>query len=221
MVEVNGAKQPTIPPNIFDTSARSRGNSSTDSEPPTPGTEHGDTFTPDSSPEMEKERVFRPYAIEEPDDEPTPDMQPLKLPCLPDNLERWQRDLVDYVDDERDVRPRNTLDGSYSGQTRGQKRKPGNAASAGYPNAFQVPHSKQSSRHCDSLLSVPGPGASPKRRRRRSKLPGDTCRPSQMSSMYDFRDPRPEDSSDSEMRSSDESAESSPEYAATDDMELD
>lgn len=184
----------------------------------TPDTEHED-IPPTAPPNMEEEIVFRPYAIEEPEDEAIADMQPPELACLPDNLERWQRDLVGYIDDMGNIHSSFPLERSHHGSLRGQKRKTGNAAST---SGYRAAHSQlKHPRSGDQFLSAQNPGLSPKRRRRRSKLPGDTTQPSQLASLYDFRDPRADESSGSEMRSSDESADSSPENAVTDDMDID
>ena len=69
-------------------------------------------------------RVIKPYDIEEPDDELEISVPRVDLLCLPDRLERWQRDLTDYLND-LDYQP-----GGFNSNTiplvrkRGQKRKP-------------------------------------------------------------------------------------------------
>ncbi|KAJ5220343.1 hypothetical protein N7468_009547 [Penicillium chermesinum] len=199
---------------LSETSSSSSGDHSNGSEPSTPATEQ-ESIASSLPPDMEEERLFRPYAIEEPEDpEDPPPVGPLLLPCLPDNFERWQRDLVDDMDDMGNVCTRSGLDILYVGHARGQKRKPGSASNVIHP-CSSFPHVKQS-RSGDQLLSASQFGLSPKRRRRRSRLQGDTIQPS----LYDFRETL-EESSGSEMRSSDESAESSPESALTDDMDID
>ncbi|CAI7628966.1 unnamed protein product [Penicillium viridicatum] len=68
-------------------------------------------------------RVIKPYDIEEPDDELETSVPRVDLLCLPDRLERWQRDLTDYLND-LDYQP-----GGFNSNTiplvrkRGQKRK--------------------------------------------------------------------------------------------------
>ncbi|KAJ5780556.1 hypothetical protein N7457_005716 [Penicillium paradoxum] len=75
-------------------------------------------------------RVIKPYAIEEPDDEPECIMPWPDVPCLPDPFERWQRDLVDYMNDLNYQPDGHNPNGIPAVRKRGQKRKPSLATGA-------------------------------------------------------------------------------------------
>ncbi|KAJ5692494.1 hypothetical protein N7462_001917 [Penicillium macrosclerotiorum] len=202
-----------------DDNADGDGQSLSDSGPPTPMDK--------SKPEAEhvanersyftNTKVIRPYAIEEPDDEPVPPVQRLELPCLPDCLERWQRDLLDRMNDLNDDAAKSHSSKLRASPKRGQKRKPGNLTSS---SSYTWPHRfKSNARLEDPALSIPG--LSPKRQRRRSKIVGDAARADQSPSLNDFREPRSNGSSSSDLPSTASSAAMSNDSALTDEMDID
>lgn len=163
--------------------------------------------------------TYRPYAVEEPDDEPDSSMPERKLPCLPDYFERWQRELVDSMDD-LDRCDRNPGVKVSPLQKRGQKRKPASFVSSGNPHSFQSYQSKSSTRSDEASLS--GPGLSPKRRRRRSKTLGDAPKSGRTVSLHDFREARFNGSSSSDLPSTNaSSADTINESAFVDEMDID
>ncbi|KAJ9492716.1 hypothetical protein VN97_g497 [Penicillium thymicola] len=105
-------------------------------------------------------RVIKPYDIEEPDDELEASVPRVDLLCLPDQLERWGRDLTDYLDDLC-YQP-----GGFDNNTiplvrkRGQKRKPaGNTVATQHGD----PHFAQ--RHTSPETQYEAHDHRPKRRR--------------------------------------------------------
>lgn len=111
--------------------------------------------------------VIKPYAIEEPEDEPTDQAKDQCLQSLPDQFERWHVDLVDTMDDIRCESDNNER--ASSEDKRGQKRKPGNASSgpsqsnANSHSASSPPAAKAGNTRSD------GPSLSPERLHRRNK----------------------------------------------------
>lgn len=161
--------------------------------------------------------VIRPYAIEEPDDDPNPAAQK-ERPCLPDSLECWQRDLVDYLDCDSDIY---RVAKPHAKQARGQKRKPANTAGIGHYYPLQS-HSPGPKTRSDAAQSMT-PGLSPKRRRRRSKLPrGDAKAVRSGFSMHDFRECTSTGSSSPDLRSGDvSSVDTMNDSSIVDEMDID
>lgn len=162
---------------------------------------------------------LRPYAIEEPDDEPDPPMlRRPGLPCLPDCFERWQRDLIDSIDDMED---KGATSPSASGRTiqrRGLKRKPIGVVGAGHSQPGSLKAKSKAKLDDDAL---PTYGFNAKRRRRRSKALDDTTRNSVFVSLHGFRDTRASESSTSELQSSSSSPDAANESAVADEMDID
>lgn len=159
--------------------------------------------------------VITPYAIEEPDDDDS--AVQLEWPCLPDNFERWQRDLVDYMhrldyDPSPEAPPK---------QARGQKRKSGISAGIGHHHPLQSSSPCPTTRS-DTAQSMAS-GLGPKRRRRRRKLPPEDAKAARSAcSLNHFRERQSSGSSSSEMRSTDtSSAETMNESATADAMDID
>lgn len=193
------------------------GHSLNDSGPSTPVHE-----TPSNqSAESNKGNVFQPYAIEEPDDEPEPAGPKRELPCLPDYFECWQRELVDSMHDlgSRANKAATATAKPHQNQRRGQKRKPANSTGALHNSQSHRPKSK--TRLEEAPLHVPGLGS--KRRRRRSKLPGDAAgnngRPV---SLHHFRETCSAGSSSSDPHSTGTSStDTVNETAVADEMDID
>ena len=159
--------------------------------------------------------VFHPYAIEEPDDEQDSPSDKPEPPRLPDYFETWQRDLADHMDDLGCESDLSSGANTSNGCTRGQKRKPGSQGGA-------LHHHSSKSKIKSTETQVSGPGISPKRRRRRSRNPGDAAKKGHPVSFHDFREAQRSGSSSSELRSTDESSpEAMNESAITDEMEID
>lgn len=159
-------------------------------------------------------RVVKPYAIEEPDDEPVYTMPRPDVLCLPDQFERWQRDLEEYMNKLNYQSNEATFNSIPSMRKRGQKRKPAHSTAACH---YCYPHSKQ--RHalgkarpevCDHCA----------KRRRFSKQPDGDSNPQDL--FEDFRDAIASDSSSSETRSSDLSdTDAMNDLPMVDEMEID
>lgn len=179
---------------------------------------HGNPFAQPT--ESNHGNVFQPYAIEEPGDEPESAVQKRELPCLPDYFERWQRELVDYMDDLGYQSNKTANLKLHQSQRRGQKRKSTNPTSGGSMHSSQSHRSKSKTGIIETPLHVPG--LSPKRRRRRSKLPGDTAKGISPVTLHDFREERSDGSLSSDLRSTGaSSAESTNESAVADEMDID
>lgn len=194
------------------------GHSLNDSEPSTPVHE-----TPFSQfTDKTQTNIYRPYAIEEPDDEADPVVQKRVLPCLPDYFERWQRELVDSMHDlgSRANKAVAVVAKLHQNQRRGQKRKSANANGAGNMHNSQPHRSESKTRIEEAPLHVPGLG--PKRRRRRSKLPGDAAGNGRPVSLHDFRETHSDGSSSSEPHSTGASStDTVNESAVADEMDID
>lgn len=198
--------------NIADVKTDGSGCSFNDSGPSTPVHEH----TSSRATEEDHGKAVQPYDIEEPDDEPEPAVQRLELPRLPDNFERWQRELVDYMDGLGSQSNKASISKLHASQKRGQKRKSTVPMSSGNQHSSQSHRSKSRTRINESALHVPG--LSSKRRRRRSELPGETARNARPVSLDDFREARRDGSSSSTGASS---AETVDESAVADEMDID
>ena len=189
-----------------------------DSSPPTPASTHEDISS--QTPEIAEAEILYPYAIEEPDDESHQVVHTLDQPSLPDYFERWQRDLIDHMDDlgcNSDTSDGATLS---SGEARGQKRKSANPIASMHRHTSPSHRPKSTSGQSEPSLAAPG--SSPKRRRRRVRQPGDSARASRPTSLNDFRDFRTSGSSSSDLQSTDvSSVETGNESVTADKMEID
>jgi hypothetical protein len=142
-------------------------------------------------------RIIKPYAIEEPDDEPDCTITRLNIPCLPDRFERWQRDLADYMDDLNYQPDELDLD-SRPTQKEGQKRKTAHITGA-TQNCY--PHMKQ--RHT-SAKTQPQMRGNCTKRRKFSKQPHGVSQ--MMNSFAGYRAADANESSSRETRSASLSA---------------
>lgn len=106
--------------------------------------------------------VFYPYAIEEPEDEPYSSIT-REVPRLPDHFEKWQRDLVDDVNELENKSTPKSGANAPMGCTRGQKRKSSSPESPPDDHTFYT-QTKPKCRLNDT-------GLSPKRRRQYSRIP--------------------------------------------------
>ena len=176
----------------------------------------------DSEAQTSHVKIYRPYDIEEPDDDTIPGIQGLEIPSLPDYFERWQRDFVDDIDgtqsDPSDYATRQLR----VDPTRGQKRKPTNSAGLERGSASQWQCSRPGTRPRDEAVSGQYRPAH-KRRRRRSRLGNDSVKAAPVQSLYEFRDTQLNESSSSDYWSTetDGSADSMQDSAITDDMDID
>lgn len=201
--------------NTTDSTTDSSNHSVNDLRPSTPTHE----YLPEDTLDTTSIEPLRPYAIEEPDDEPEPPMQRrLGLPCLPDCFERWQRELVDSIDD---MEYKAATSPSASGKPiprRGLKRKPIGAVGAGHPQPGSLKAKSKAKLDNDAL---PTCGFNAKRRRKRSKALDDTTSNSVSVSLQEFRDTRANESSSSELQSSSSSLDAANESALADEMDID
>ena len=109
--------------------------------------------------------VVKPYAIEEPDDEPTNPSSGHIVTSLPDNFERWHIDLIGSMEDLGcETESHGTDSTSQSGQQRGKKRKPATTTSGASHNA--PPSSMREAKQGANDPQYEGPGLSRKRRRK-------------------------------------------------------
>ncbi|KAJ5115032.1 hypothetical protein NUU61_000791 [Penicillium alfredii] len=157
-----------------------------DSGPSTPTHENDSVADP-------KSQVVKPYAIEEPPEEPKYETRNLELPSLPDFLERWQRDLTDYMEN---LDWKSNLSASTrlhtNSQKRGQKRKPTHPATTRYSNPPRK--TKLEDPRC------PCPRLSLKRQRRCNKPVPDT--PAAHDTAFrDFRETQSNESSSPDQQS--------------------
>jgi hypothetical protein len=158
-----------------------------DSGPSTPTLDH------DSLEENDGNPVIQPYAIEEAEDESESYTSRLDLPCLPDQFERWQRDLSDCMNDlnyQADVQ--HHAPGSPI-RKRGRKRKSAHVA-ASRKHSCPSFERKLSS---ETQHSAHGEGT---KRRRCNTMPEQF---SSASSFDAFREANANESSSSETRSTD------------------
>lgn len=188
-----------------------------DSGPSTPTHEN----LPENMSDIPEVKALQPYAIEEPDDDPEPPMQRrLELPCLPDYFEIWQRELIDRIDDMDDTDDKAVNKSSAKlpqMPKRGQKRKPIGAAGAG--DSYTGFHRSKSRVRLDDP-ALPLCGLSPKRRRRRSKLPEESPKNPHPISLHEFRDTEVNQSSSSDLPSS-SSADTVDDSDLVDEMDID
>lgn len=218
--EQTGSNSSVQPGDIHDTSdapTEGSGYSLNGSGPPTPMTDD----PPKMAPEESDIKIYLPYDIEEPDDDIDTTARRLDLPYLPDTFERWQRDLVDCVDSVDDSTPTHApTNRHFVNPRRGQKRKSAIApAGSGYHSGPPLHRSKSNIKPGEE--AVPAPSLSPKRRRRRSKLTDDSTKVTQVVSLHDFRDTEINESSSSDLWSTDASADTTHDFAVTDEMNLD
>jgi hypothetical protein len=192
----------------------SSSHSGNDSGPSTPTHEN----LPETMSGTAEVKPLRPYAIEEPDDDPEPPVHWTRaLPCLPDYFELWQRELIDRIDDMDDKAV--TSPGAKLSPIlkRGQKRKPIGAPNAG-DSHLRSHRFKSKAKPDDPALPVNG--LSPKRRRRRSKILEDSAKHPHTVSLHDFRETRVNESSGSDLLSS-SSIDTATESALADEMDID
>ncbi|CAG8085039.1 unnamed protein product [Penicillium olsonii] len=127
-------------------------------------------------------RIIKPYAVEEPDDEP--DIPHRDLPRLPDRFERWQRDLSEYMDDLNYEADGPHL-ASSSPRKQGQKRK--------------LAHTGKQDGDGDRRRSV---DTQPVHERRSKKQRSDSLEKSPVTDSFNaFREPNGDESSWSDTRS--------------------
>lgn len=208
---------PSAAHNISDAATDFSGHSVNGSCPSTPMA----TDNLNMAPDMQNVRVYHPYDIEEPDDEPDPAVQRLdlqRLPSLPDHFEGWQRELIEYMNGLDKDPSKIIVSRPMAAPKRGQKRKPSNMFGAGY-HPSHYPCSPFKTEQGEELMSVPG--LCSKRRRRRSKLPDDSMKATQSVSLHDFREDEGNCSSSSDPWSTDSSAEAMHESAIDDEMDID
>lgn len=204
---------PSAAHDISDARTDYSGHSLNGSSPPTPMADDLNM-----APEMPDVRVYHPYDIEEPDDEPDPAVQRLELPSLPDHFEGWQRELIEYMNGLDNDPSKRIITRPLTAPKRGQKRKPSSMPETGY-HSSHYPCSTFKTGQGEEPLSVPGLRS--KRRRRRSKIPDDSMKAAQSVSLYDFREDAGNFSSSSDPWSTDSSAEAMHESAIADDMDID
>lgn len=202
--------------NTTDIATDNSSHSVNDLGPSTPTHEH----LPEDMLDTTAIKPLRPYAIEEPDDEPEPLVpRRLGLPCLPDCFERWQRELVESIDDMEDKAATSPSASGKPIPKRGLKRKPIiGAVGSGYSQPGSQKAKSKAKLDDDTL---PTCGFNAKRRRRRSKALDDTTSNSASVSLQEFRDTRADESSTSELQSSSSSLDASNESALADEMDID
>lgn len=159
--------------------------------------------------------ILRPYAVEEPGDEPDPVDPISEQPSLPDYFERWQRELEDSVNNlEPDHRRSASGVKSASSPRRGQKRKVPQSPGVVHCPSLVSTQSRNKHRLNDPPTAVPGL----KRRRRRSRIFGDAGKhASTTTSLDEFRETQANDSSSSDQPTTDTTNDS----AVTDEMDID
>ncbi|KAJ5725893.1 uncharacterized protein N7483_007250 [Penicillium malachiteum] len=194
----------------------SSGYSLNGSDPPTP-TDNNLTM----SSETPHVKTYRPYDIEEPDEDLNVAAQRVELLSLPDDLERWQRDLMHSMDDSgnertEDLNP-NPL---FDLQQRGHKRRNPSFLAAEHESRYQNHRPMPQVKSGDRPASAPG--SSPKQRQKRNKVIDESTQVTPMLSLYDFRDTQVSSSSSSDLPSPDDSADCmQEEFAITDEMDMD
>ncbi|KAJ5594183.1 uncharacterized protein N7459_000391 [Penicillium hispanicum] len=214
-ITVRPSESPTWIDDAGYTSTDPSEHSVNDSGPPTPT--HRDASC--QFPKTAAAEVFYPYAVEEPDDEPDSSIRRLDLLSLPDSLERWQRDLVDRMDELGCNSDASTGARPSTSESRGRKRKSANAA-GGVPRHASPRHqSKSKTRQSEPPSSAPGLG--PKRRRRRVRQPGDSAKTGPPFSLHDFREVQTNESSGSDRQSTDSSGADTGNEPMADSMDLD
>ncbi|KAJ5124296.1 uncharacterized protein N7515_008121 [Penicillium bovifimosum] len=138
-------------------------------------------------------RVIRPYAIEEPDDEPDYTIPRLYTPCLPDRFEQWQRDLADYMDD-LDCQP----DGLYPYSRRTTRKEGRKRKTAHITDATQPCHPHMKHRHT-SVKIQPQMRGNGTKRQKLSKQPHGVSQ--RIDSFMGYREAGAHESSSPELRS--------------------
>lgn len=154
--------------------------------------------------------IVKPYAIEEPDDEPNNKSHQSVLSCLPDNFERWHVDLIESMDDLK-CESDESASALRRGQKRGQKRKPATTASAASSSIQQS--SPQGSKCTDTQYEMPGLSRKPPRKR--------TKRPKEDASPEDYSSSAASNGSESYMSSSSALQSTDGSGAETDNMSSD
>lgn len=176
----------------------------------------------DSEAQTSHVKIYRPYDIEEPDDDAAPGIQGLEIPSLPDYFERWQRDFANDIDGTQSDPSEYATSQLHVDSKRGQKRKPTSSAGLDYGSASPWQCSRPGIRPRDEGVSSRCRPAQ-KRRRRRSRLGNDPMKAAPVQSLYEFRDTQLNESSSSDYWSTetDGSADSMQDSATTDDMDID
>ncbi|KAJ6031103.1 hypothetical protein N7540_001835 [Penicillium herquei] len=196
----------------------SSGYSLNGSGPPTP-TDSNFTMEPETS----HAKVYRPYDIEEPDDDLNVTTQRVELLSLPDDLERWQRDVMHCMpmDDSGHERTGDPNPNPLFGlQQRGHKRRNPSFLVAEHESRYQdyrpMPQVNSGNRPASA------PGSSPKQRQKRNKVTDELTQVTPMVSLYDFRDTQVRSSSSSDLSSADDSADfTQDKFAIADEMDID
>jgi hypothetical protein len=190
------------------------GHSVNDSGPSTP-TNDIDSFEGNGNHHTDDSQVIRPYAIEEPDDEPDATLPRHDLPCLPDHFERWQRDLREYMN-RLNVQPVNSniIKQPTMGK-RGQKRKPVSTVSSTH-----CPCGSHSFRRRASLAE-PQRQVHDHNRKRRRGYSEESWHHHDTDSFHAFREPETNESSSSEAQSPDLSGAETMNDSAADEMDID
>ncbi|KAJ5306183.1 hypothetical protein PENANT_c024G10289 [Penicillium antarcticum] len=190
------------------------GHSVTDSEPSTP-TNDIDSFEKNGNHDSHDSQVIRPYAIEEPDDEPDATLPRHDLPCLPDRFERWQRDLRDYMTG-LNVRPENSNGTKYPVmRKRGQKRKSASIASSIHS------HSGSHSFRRRTTSAEPHQQANDYSHKRHRGCSEEPQHHYDTDSFHTFREPKTNESSSSEAPTPDLSSAETMNDSAADEMDID
>ncbi|KAJ5918077.1 hypothetical protein N7454_010452 [Penicillium verhagenii] len=170
----------------------------------------------DTAPEIPNINVYYPYDIEEPDDELDTAAQKLGLP---DSFERWQRDLIEYMNDLGNSPPKRNIPRPLMGPMRGQKRKSGGMSGAGYHSSLHTQHSIPKAGPGEGPISVPG--LCPKRRRRRSNPSGGFMKPLHSVNLDETHENGGDGSSSSDQWSTDSSSDTTHESSLADEMDID
>jgi hypothetical protein len=190
------------------------GRSVNDSGPSTP-THDIDLFEGNENHDSDDSQVIRPYAIEEPDDEPDVTLPRHDLRCLPDYFERWQRDLREYMNG-LNLQPDNSnMTKQLTMGKRGQKRKPVSTASSTHS------HCGSHSFRRRSTLAEPQRQVHDENRKRRRGYSGESWDHHDTSSFHAFREPKTNESSSSEAQTPDLSGTETMDDSAADEMDID
>ncbi|KAJ5864782.1 uncharacterized protein N7529_006698 [Penicillium soppii] len=141
----------------------------------------------------DEKRIIKPYAVEEPEDEPESYTPSLDVLRLPDRFERWQRDLSDYIKDLKYQADGQKLDSVSIVRKKGLKRKSADTAALGQHCSPPFERNVFSERHQACSQST---------KRRRCNIPSQEQ--SYSGELFDtFREAKGNESSSSETQSTD------------------